>query len=59
MKTNAPISIAEANRIAAGKVRVSVDDVDSSLWRVEDDDAVEAHEPMNAAQWRAFLRTWA
>ncbi len=54
-----PLSIAEANRLARGAVRVSADPVDASLWRVEDDEATEAHEPMTASEWLAFLKNWA
>ncbi len=54
-----PLSIRDANRLARGTVRVSADRVDPSLWRVEDDQAVEAHEPMTASEWLAFLNDWA
>ena len=54
-----PLTIREANRIAAGRVHVSADPVDTSLWRVEDDEAVETHEPMTRDQWVAFLNDWA
>ena len=53
------LSIREANRIAAGQVHVSADPIDPSLWRVEDDEATEAHEPMTRDQWVAFLKDWA
>ena len=53
------LTIAEANNIARGKVRVSVDPVDPALWRVEDDQATEAHEPMTRDEWVAFLKDWA
>ena len=52
------LTIQQANRLARGKVRVSVDPVDPSLWRVEDAEATEAHEPMTRDQWVAFLKTW-
>ena len=58
-RSDTPLSIREANRLARGTVRVSADPIDPSLWRVEDDDATEAHEPMTRDQWVAFLRTWA
>ena len=54
-----PLSIRQANRIAAGRVHVSTDAIDPSLWRVEDDEATEVHEPMTRDQWVAFLRNWA
>lgn len=52
---NRKLTIDEANRIADGQVTVSVDPIDSTLWRVEDDEAVEAHEPMTEDAWRHFL----
>ena len=54
-----PLSIREANRIAARQVNVLADPIDPSLWRVEDDGATEAHEPMTRDQWVAFLKDWA
>ena len=54
-----PLSIRQANCIAGGRVRVSADTVDPSLWRVEDDEAIEVHEPMTASAWLAFLENWA
>ena len=54
-----PLSIRQANRIAAGRVHVSTDPIDPSLWRVEDDEATEAHEPMTRDEWVAFLKDWA
>ncbi|HUT58084.1 MAG TPA: hypothetical protein VM238_14290 [Phycisphaerae bacterium] len=53
-----PLSIRQANRIAAGRVRVSTDPIDATLWRVEDDEATEVHEPMTRDRWVAFLKTW-
>ena len=53
-----PLTIAQANRSAAGKAHVSVDPVDPTLWRVEDDDRTEAHEPMTRRQWMEFLAQW-
>jgi len=52
------ITIERANSIAAGRVIVSVDPIANDLWRVEDDDMAEIHEPMNAMKWRRFLRQW-
>jgi len=54
-----PLTIHEGNRIAAGRVRVSADTIDPSLWRVEDDEAAEVHEPMTRDRWVAFLKDWA
>ena len=54
-----PLSIRQANRIAAERVHVSTDTIDPSLWRVEDDEATEVHEPMTASAWLAFLNDWA
>ena len=54
-----PLTIRQANHTAAGLVRVSVDPVDPTLWRVEDDGATEAHEPMTRDEWVAFLKDWA
>jgi len=54
-----PLSIRQANRLAAGRVRVSADPIDPSLWRVEDDEATEVHEPMTRDRWVAFLKDWA
>ena len=54
-----PLSIRQANRRAAGRVRVSADPIDPSLWRVEDDEATEVHEPMTRDRWVAFLKDWA
>jgi len=53
------LTIEQANRLAGGTVRVSADPIDPSLWRVEDDEATEAHEPMTASAWLAFLENWA
>ena len=53
------LSIRQANRLARGRVRVSADPIDPSLWRVEDDEATETHEPMTASAWLAFLNDWA
>ena len=58
-RSNTPLSIRQANRIATGRVRVSPDAIDPSLWRVEDDEATEVHEPMTASEWLAFLKDWA
>jgi len=40
-------------------VHVSTDSIDPSLWRVQDGEATEAHEPMTASAWLAFLKDWA
>jgi len=52
------LTIDQANRIADGLVTVSVDPIDAELWRVEDDDAVQAHEPMAESEWQRFLAEW-
>jgi len=49
------LTIREANRLARGRAKVSVDPVDRRLWRVEGDGWVEAHEPMTREAWLAFL----
>jgi len=54
-----PLTIREANRLAAGRVHVSPDPIEPTLWRVEDDESVEAHEPMTRDRWVAFLKEWA
>jgi len=54
-----PLSIRQANRLAAGRVCVSTDPIDATLWRVEDDEATEVHEPMTRDRWVAFLKDWA
>ena len=53
-----PLAIEQANRLGRGAARVSVDPIDPTLWRVEDDGRVEAHEPMTREQWLAFLADW-
>jgi len=53
------LTIEQANRLARGRARVSADPIDPSLWRVEDDEATEAHEPMTRDEWVAFLKDWA
>jgi len=58
-RSDKPLSIRQANRLAAGRVYVSADPIDAALWRVEDNEATEAHEPMTASEWLAFLKTWA
>ena len=58
-RSERPLSIRQANRLAAGRVRVSADPIDATLWRVEDDEATEVHEPMTRDRWVAFLRNWA
>jgi len=54
-----PLTIRQANRVAAGRVRVSADPIDATLWRVEDDEATEVYEPMTRDRWVAFLKDWA
>jgi len=52
-----PLTVHEANRLAAGRAKVSVDPEDARLWRVERDggQSVQAHEPMTREAWLAFL----
>jgi hypothetical protein len=49
------LTIREANRLARGRARVTVDPEDPRLWRVEGDGWVEAHEPMTKLAWQTFL----
>jgi len=58
-RDDTPLSIRQANRLAAGRVHVSPDAIDPSPWRVEDDEATEVHEPMTRDRWVAFLKDWA
>ena len=53
------LTIEEANRIAAGKATVSVDQVDASMWQVDADGVLESHEPMVEGDWRAWLAAYA
>jgi len=53
------LTIQQANRLARGTVRVSADPIDPTLWRVADDEATQAHQPMTRDQWVAFLKDWA
>lgn len=52
------LTIEEANAAADGVVLVTRDDVDGRLWRVEDDHAVEVHEPMTRDEFARFLAEW-
>ena len=54
-----PLTVREANRLARGRAKVSVDPEDARLWRVERDggQSVQAHEPMTREAWLAFLET--
>lgn len=52
------LTIAEANKIADGKVIVTVDAIDSDLWAVGDNDALQCQEPMTETEWRTFLADW-
>jgi len=51
------LTIREANRLAKGRAKVSVDPEDARLWQVERPGSVEAHEPMTREAWLAFLDT--
>lgn len=50
------LTIAQANRLAAGRIHVSQDDVDATLWAISGDGFLEAHEPMDRAAWETFLK---
>ncbi len=43
------------NRLANGRVTVSTDPNDPTLWQVDGDGWTEAHEPMTGAEWWTFL----
>jgi len=49
------LTIREANRLARGRAKVSVNPEDRRLWRVERPGSVQAHEPMTREAWLAFL----
>lgn len=49
------LTIREANRLAQGRAKVTVDPEDGRLWRVEAEGLVEAHEPMTTLAWQTFL----
>ena len=49
------LTIREANRLARGRAKVSVDAEDRRLWRVERPGSIQAHEPMTREAWLAFL----
>jgi hypothetical protein len=51
------LTIREANRLAGGRAKVSVDPEDARLWRVERPGNIQAHEPMTREAWLAFLET--
>jgi len=51
------LTIQEANRLARGRAKVTVDPEDGRLWQVERPGSVQAHEPMTREAWRAFLDT--
>jgi len=52
-----PLTVREANRLARGRAKVSVDPEDARLWRVQRPGSVQAHEPMTCEAWLAFLDT--
>ncbi|MCG3181861.1 MAG: hypothetical protein BIFFINMI_04296 [Phycisphaerae bacterium] len=54
-RTEKPLTIAQANEMAAGHAEVSVDPIDATLWRVEGDGWTEAHEPMGRAAFARLL----
>ena len=45
------LTIKEANSLAKGKLVVEKNDIDSRLWTVYDNDAVQVHEPMSKEEW--------
>jgi hypothetical protein len=49
------LTIREANRLAKGRAKVTVDPEDARLWRVERPGSVQAHEPMTREAWLGFL----
>jgi len=49
------LTIREANRLARGRARVTVDPEDGRLWQVERPGSIQAHEPMTREAWLAFL----
>lgn len=49
------LTIREANRLARGRARVTVDPEDGRLWQVQRPGSVQAHEPMTREAWLAFL----
>jgi hypothetical protein len=51
------LTIQEANRLARGRAKVTVDPDDGRLWQVERPGSVQAHEPMTREAWLAFLNT--
>jgi len=52
-----PLTVREANRLARGRAKVTVDPEDGWLWQVERPGSVQAHEPMTREAWLAFLKT--
>jgi len=52
-----PLTAREANRLARGRAKVSVDPEDGRLWQVQRPGSVQAHEPMTREAWLAFLDT--
>lgn len=56
--TDRKLTIDQANRIADGLVTVSTNPVDPTLWQVEGDGLLEAHEPMSETLWRRMLQSY-
>ena len=54
-KNEKPLTIEQANEMAAGYAEVSVDPIDTTLWRVEGDGWTEAYEPMGRAAFARLL----
>jgi histone H3/H4 len=51
------LTIREANRLARGRARVTVNPEDGRLWQVQRPGSVQAHEPMTREAWLEFLKT--
>ena len=49
------LTIREANRLAKGRARVSIDPEDRRLWQVDRPGSRQAHEPMTRLEWLRFL----
>jgi hypothetical protein len=54
-KREKPLTIEQANEMAAGYAEVSVDPIDATLWLVEGDGWTETHEPMGRAAFARLL----
>lgn len=54
-KKDKPLTIEQANEMAAGHAEVSVDPIAPTLWRVEGDGWTETHEPLGRAAFARLL----